>query len=179
MSASARARLCMHARARAGGDGATQGKLVQCNAHNKVECGLSFTDAGAVCIDMHDSFDATAAFSISKTALVPTTSAIAANLTSAVGAHEIAYACVDGAGNTGPLSQATRTVQVVDTTAPQIAINGDSLVQLSSTDPTNEETIQAMLMPCAQSTCGYSCTDSCAGNCDALCTTTEIGRAHV
>ncbi|WP_224370605.1 DUF5011 domain-containing protein [Hyalangium versicolor] len=80
----------------------------------KLECGVdSFTNAGATASDLCAG-DLTSAIATSGTVN-----------TAAVGSYPVSYSVADPAGNA---ASATRTVQVADTKAPSIALNGASTV---------------------------------------------------
>ena len=72
-----------------------------------VELGASYTDAGATATDL------SGAITVTSTSTVDT---------SAVGSYTVTYSATDAAGNAA--TQATRTVNVVDTTAPVITVTG-------------------------------------------------------
>ena len=73
-----------------------------------VELGGTYTDAGATAIDFGESIDVNLSGSVD---------------TSAVGTYTLTYSATDASGNTGT---ATRTVNVVDTTAPVVTVTGDN-----------------------------------------------------
>ena len=74
-----------------------------------VELGATYTDAGATATDL--------------SGVITVTSTGTVN-TSAVGSYTITYSALDASGNAA--TQVTRTVNVVDTTAPVIMITGDN-----------------------------------------------------
>jgi hypothetical protein len=74
-----------------------------------VELGTTYTDAGAFAVDRVDGS-------------VPVTSSGSVN-TGAVGSYTITYTATDSSGNS---ASATRTVNVVDTTAPVVTVTGDN-----------------------------------------------------
>lgn len=76
-----------------------------------VQCGASFTDPGATASDQCDSS-------------VPVSASGSVN-TSSPGSYTITYTATDDSGNT---ATATRTVEVVDTTAPVVTLNGSTTV---------------------------------------------------
>ena len=81
-----------------------------------VELGDSYTDAGATATDNSGSAVVTSSGSVD---------------TSAVGSYTITYTATDPSGNS---STATRTVNVVDTTAPVVVVTGtDETVELGDT----------------------------------------------
>lgn len=112
----------------------TAAPVITLNGANpmSVECGASFTDPGATATD-------------SCEGTVPVTASGTVN-TSVPGSYTITYTATDGTNT----STATRTVNVVDTTAPVITINGANPMTVechaSFTDP------------------GATATDSCAGS---------------
>lgn len=73
-----------------------------------VQCGSTFNDPGATATDACDGV-----LTVNKTGTVNTNQ---------VGSYQITYTATDRAGKTG---QATRTVNVVDTTAPTVTLIGD------------------------------------------------------
>ena len=81
-----------------------------------VELGGSYTDAGATVSDD------------SGSASLVTSGTVDTNT---VGAYQISYVATDAAGNT---SQAFRTVNVVDTTAPVVTVTGDDPVTVELGD---------------------------------------------
>jgi large repetitive protein len=86
-----------------------------------VECGSSYTDAGATALDVCDG--------------VLTSSIVTVNPvnTSAEGSFTVTYDVVDGASNAA--AQVTRTVNVIDTLAPVITLLGSPVVTLNLNDP--------------------------------------------
>jgi len=74
-----------------------------------VELGTAFTDPGASATDLKDG-----ALSVSVSGSVDT---------STVGSYTLTYSATDAAGNS---ATATRTVNVVDTTAPVVTVTGDN-----------------------------------------------------
>ena len=83
-----------------------------------VELGATYTDAGATASDLSGAITVTSAGTVN---------------TSAVGSYTITYSALDASGNAA--TQVTRTVNVVDTTAPVITIIGDNpaTVELGAT----------------------------------------------
>jgi hypothetical protein len=83
-----------------------------------IELGTAYVDAGAFAIDAVD-------------ASVPVTSSGSVN-TNVVGSYTITYTGTDRSGNS---ASATRTVNVVDTTAPAVTVTGDNpaTVELGAT----------------------------------------------
>ena len=75
-----------------------------------VEAGRTYADAGATCTDDVDD------------TIIPTSNATDVN-TSTPRTYTVTYTCTDTAGQT---ATATRTVRVVDTTAPTIRVDGDN-----------------------------------------------------
>ena len=73
-----------------------------------VELGSTYTDAGATATDNSGSAVVTSSGTVD---------------TSIVGSYIITYTATDAAGNS---SSATRTVNVVDTTAPVVTVTGDN-----------------------------------------------------
>ena len=98
-----------------------------------VECGASYTDAGATATD-------------NVSGNVPVTPSGTVN-TAIPGTYTITYTAQDGAGNT---ATATRTVNVVDTTAPVVTINGGNALTV--------ECGVSLTLP------GATWTDACAGS---------------
>ena len=97
-----------------------------------VECHTSYTEQGATAADSCD-------------ASVPAAVSGSVNV-NAVGSYTVTYTATDDAGNTGT---ATRTVNVVDTTAPVVTLNG--------ANPMTVVKGSAFVNP------GATATDSCAG----------------
>jgi len=81
------------------------------NAALTVEAGSTFTDAGATAVDNYDT-----SASVVVTGTVDTSS---------LGIYTLTYTSTDAAGNS---SNVTRTVTVVDNTAPVITLNGNASV---------------------------------------------------
>ncbi len=100
------------------------------------ECGVAYTDAGATVTDAE------------STGLVATVTGLPVDVASSGNSGTVTYSVTDPV--TGALVTATRTVNVVDTTAPVISlIGGDTVAHqrgVAWTDP------------------GYSATDSCEGD---------------
>ena len=88
----------------------TTAPVIQVTGDNPVthELGGTYTDAGATATDASGSATVTSNGTVNK---------------DAVGSYEITYVAIDASGNT---STATRTVNVVDTTAPVVTVAGDN-----------------------------------------------------
>jgi len=88
-----------------------------------IEVGSSFTDPGATATDNYDT-----------TVTVTTTGSVDVNT---LGSYTLTYSATDSSGNTA--TTVTRTVNVVDTTAPVITLAGDNPITIevgsSFTDP--------------------------------------------
>jgi beta-lactam-binding protein with PASTA domain len=82
-----------------------------------VECGATYTDAGATALD---------ACAGSRTAEITTVNPVNAAV---LGAYTVTYNVNDGNGNNA--AQVTRVVTVVDTTAPVITLTGDAAVTVA------------------------------------------------
>ena len=82
-----------------------------------IELGTTYVDQGATASDSNDGS-------------VPVTTDGNVN-TNAVGTYTINYSATDLSGNTG---SATRTVNVVDTTAPVVTLNGDDYITIELGD---------------------------------------------
>ncbi|MBD2846402.1 leucine-rich repeat protein [Paenibacillus sp. IB182496] len=81
------------------------------------EAATPYTDAGAIAADQRDQ-DLTAAITVTG-----------AVYTDELGTYVLRYNVSDSTGN--PAAEVTRTVHVVDTTAPTLTLNGDQLVTIS------------------------------------------------
>ena len=98
-----------------------------------VECHTSFTDPGANATDnCAGNFAATASSNVDV---------------NTPGAYTLTYTAADPSGNAA--LPVTRTVQVVDTTAPVVALNGSAAIQLELGTPYSEQ--------------GATAADNCAG----------------
>lgn len=102
-----------------------------------VECGSAFTDPGATATDDRDG-NITASIAISGTVD-----------TSTVGTYQVRYNVSDAAGNAAP--EVVRTVQVVDTTPPEIM---GASVDKAVLSPPNHKLIDV--------TVNYTTTDNCS-----------------
>ncbi|MDD5699946.1 MAG: DUF5011 domain-containing protein [Candidatus Nanoarchaeia archaeon] len=80
-----------------------------------IQVGSTYTDAGATATDVEDG---------DLTSSIAVTNSVNVNL---LGVYSVTYSITDSDGNT---VTATRTVRVVDTTAPVITINGASTVSI-------------------------------------------------
>jgi len=113
----------------------TTAPVITLNGSNpvSVQCGTSYTDAGATAVD-----------ACTGNRTVTTSGSVN---TSVVGTYTITYSANDGNGNT---ATATRTVNVVDTTAPVITLNGSNPVSVQCGTSYTDA--------------GATATDSCTGN---------------
>ncbi|HOV60265.1 MAG TPA: DUF5011 domain-containing protein, partial [Candidatus Hydrogenedentes bacterium] len=113
----------------------TTAPVITLNGSNpvSVQCGTSYTDAGATAVD-----------ACTGNRTVTTSGSVN---TSVVGTYTITYSANDGNGNT---ATATRTVNVIDTTAPVITLNGSSPVSVQCGTSYTDA--------------GATATDSCTGN---------------
>lgn len=100
-----------------------------------VQCGASYTDAGATATDNGDG---------NLTASIVTNSTVN---TAALGSYSVTYDVTDSSGNPAP--QVVRTVNVVDTTPPVILLSGGTVV-LDCGDAYTEP--------------GFTATDNCDGD---------------
>jgi len=102
-----------------GGDPVDEAPVITLLGDNplQIECGTAYSDPGATASDDLDG-------DISGSIVVD---ASAVN-TSVTGSYVVAYDVSDSGGNAA--EQVTRTVEVVDTTAPVIALNGDASMTL-------------------------------------------------
>ena len=99
-----------------------------------LECGGSYTDAGATCEDTPDG----------TLSVVDDASQLD---TGSVGSYTVSYSCTDSSFYS---ATASRTVNVVDTTAPSISLLGEASVKVSTGDTYTDA--------------GAACSDSCEGS---------------
>jgi len=134
--------------------GWSTGYPIQCQVQNDHECGTTYSDAGARCIDLRDSFDPIAK-SISDRLLLPTSSAAQQPIViKQVGLQTIQYNCVDRQGLKA--KQTTRFVNVRDTQPPKITLIDAHVVETSA-GVTPAKRIEALVR-------GSRCVDK--NNCD-------------
>jgi hypothetical protein len=82
-----------------------------------VECSKTFTDAGATCVDSHDSYVAGKA-ALDTSILKTTTTGTVNNMKT--GSYTLSYACADFSGNKAATK--TRAVTIRDTVAPTLSV---------------------------------------------------------
>jgi hypothetical protein len=130
------------------------GYPIQCQVRNDHECGTTYTDPGARCIDMHDSYNAMTK-TIDDALLTPVSSAVGAPISiKSVGFQEIDYRCSDKQARAA--IKQTRVVDVKDTTPPTISVTGQHTVEVSA-GVTNSSVIA---MYRKQATCTDLCDDN-------------------
>jgi hypothetical protein len=136
------------------------GYPIQCQVQNDHECGTAYSDSGARCIDMRDSFDLST-HAISGSLLTPDSSATTAPIDiTKLGEQTIQYNCKDKQQKAAP--QQTRFVNVVDTKPPTVQLVDAHTVEASA-GVTPQTAIDAWLT-------GYTCADH--ANCDTAPVTT-------
>jgi len=136
--------------------GTVSGYPIDCRVRNSHECGTEFTDAGARCIDMRDSFK-------NVNAILADAAGTVQN--KVVGDHIIEYNCVDGSGNQAtPLK---RYVEVSDTLLPELKIthNGGKVddlhvIQHSAGYTADSEIVDEL----TEAQKGFACFDQCDGD---------------
>lgn len=148
--------------------GTMSGYPIDCRVRNSHECGNSYADAGARCIDMRDSFvshddPSWSKEGISQDALTVTAKGTVQN--KKLGDQIISYSCVDGAGNEGLIQK--RYVEVTDTELPVLKIthNGGKVddlreIQHSAGYSQDIAVVNELVTPSV----GYSCHDKCDGD---------------
>jgi hypothetical protein len=135
------------------------GYPIQCQTENEHECGEQYTDPGARCIDLHDSYD------LQTGQLDPDLMNVHSSITSVpidifdVSSAEtpveqtIQYSCTDNAGRTSSLTGAERYVVVTDTQAPTVSID------LHHVETSAGVTPQSQIDGYVTEHTGFTCTD--------------------
>jgi hypothetical protein len=154
----------------AGSSQMTLSVLEGCAHENSHECGTPFSDEGAICTDMYDSYSTGGAptyMTVNPDARLPAVSDLVND--AVVGPYTVSYTCT--ASNTQEATPATRTVNVVDTTLPVLniipknatSINDFALHQVvfHSAGYAQDMTDIAELQ---QGNIGFTCSDQCAGD---------------
>lgn len=131
------------------------GYPIQCRVQNNHECGTTFTDPGARCMDLRDSFDV-GSNTWSDLLLKPDTSILSQPIsTKQIGLQTVQYTCTDRQGLKADTK--TRYINVRDTQKPTIALSDGHTVEVSAT-VTPGHVIKGYEN-------GFTCTD--ANACDA------------
>lgn len=134
--------------------GWSTGYPIQCQVQNDHECGTPYTDAGARCIDLRDSFDPVSKSISDKLLLASSSAAQQPIVIKQVGLQTIQYNCADKQGLKA--KQATRFVNVRDTQAPKITLIDSHTVETSA-GVTPQKRIDSLVA-------GSRCVDT--NNCD-------------
>lgn len=148
--------------------GTMSGYPIDCRVRNSHECGNTYEDAGAKCIDMRDSFLSETDPHWKKDHISPDAVAVTASGTvqnKKLGDQIVSYECVDGAGNSA-LPQ-KRYVEVTDTELPVLKIthNGGKVddlreIQHSAGYSQDIAVVNELVTP----SMGYTCHDKCDGD---------------
>jgi hypothetical protein len=141
--------------------GTISGYPIDCRVRNSHECGTQYTDAGARCIDMRDSF-------MTGGAISPDAVSVTASGTikqKKLGDQIITYSCSDSAGNAAAVQK--RYVEVTDTQLPVLKIthNGGKVDDLQEIQHSAGYTQDiAVVNELVTPNVGYSCDDKCDGD---------------
>jgi hypothetical protein len=149
-----------------------------CAYTNNHECGAAFTDTGAVCTDMYDSYTLSMSGTVYNTVdprvLVPVVASTVNQQTK--GDYTVKYTCTSN--NQLTATPVTRNVKVVDTIAPTLTIVQH---QANSSGLVNHQTVfhsagyaadMSSITDLQKATVGYNCNDQCMGDLTSAVTTT-------